>query len=347
MKSSPLLLFFIVCSITTSFHLKANPNTENETLQVPLGLPPIPWPSDNPYSKKKVELGKLLYFDKRLSSNGTVSCASCHSIGDTFADHKMVSTGIYGNKGSRNAQTVINAAYQSRLFWDGRARDLEEQAKGPLANPHEMTAAKDPHEAHQECHQKIKNIAGYRTLFKEVFGSDACTIDQIASAIATFERTILSGNAPYDKFIAGDRTAMTPEAIKGYEVFKAMGCPVCHFGFNFTDNSFQNIGVGMDAPSPDLGRYDVTKNIKDRGAFKVPTLREITKTYPYMHDGSLATLEDVIDYYDKGGTPNPQLHPLMKPLHLTTEEKKELHSFMKALEGEGWQHFKEPKKFPE
>ncbi|MGZ3633714.1 MAG: cytochrome-c peroxidase [Parachlamydiaceae bacterium] len=346
MKSKCPLLFVIFCVLYSSL-LQADFPPEKEGLKIPLGLPPIHWPSDNLYSQKKAELGKLLYFDKRLSTNGTVSCASCHSIEAAFADHTPVSIGIQGNKGSRNAQTVINAAYQDRLFWDGRARNLEEQAKGPLANPLEMTAAKDPHEAYLECQKSIKDIAGYRHLFKEVFGNEDCTVDQMAAAIATFERTVLSGNSPYDKFIAGDRAAMSPEAIKGYDVFRAMGCPVCHFGFNFTDNSFKNIGVGMDATSPDLGRYEITKEIKDRGAFKVPTLREITKTYPYMHDGSLATLEEVIDYYDKGGIPNPQLHPLMKPLHMTAEQKKELLAFLQSLEGEGWQHFKEPDKFPQ
>jgi cytochrome c peroxidase len=346
MKRGILSAVFLIGAISS--RLQGDTSiSEKETLQEPLGLPPVSWPADNPYTKKKAELGRILYFDKRLSSDGTVSCASCHSIEDAYADHNKVSKGISGHLGSRNAQTVINAAYQKRLFWDGRAKNLEEQAKGPLANPKEMTSATSAHEAHQECHRQIKSIQGYCKLFKEVFGNDDCSVDQIAAAIATFERTVLSGNSPYDRYIAGDRTAMSPEAIKGLDVFKAMGCPVCHFGFNFTDDSFQNIGVGMDSPTPDLGRYEITKNIKDRGAFKTPTLREVSKTYPYMHDGSLATLDDVIDYYDKGGIPNPQLHPLMKPLHLTPEKKKALRIFLESLNGEGWQHFKEPEKFPD
>lgn len=312
----------------------------------PSGLPPIPWPKDNPYTIEKAELGKLLYFDTRLSSDGTVSCASCHQVADAFTDHRKFSQGIRGNLGSRNSPTVINTAYQSHYFWDGRAQSLEEQAKGPLANPLEMTAYDTPHKAYEECQNKIKMIPGYCELFKAVFGTDECTVDQMAQAIATFERTVVSGNSPYDRYIAGDQTAMTPEAIHGLSVFKQARCNNCHGGFNFTDGRFLNIGVGMDAKEPDLGRYLVTKKQWDIGAFKTPTLREVALTAPYMHDGSLNTLEEVIDYYDRGGIPNSNLSPMLKPLHLSVEDKKALKSFLEALCGEGWQHFSEPKVFP-
>lgn len=317
-----------------------------EPPQAPTGLPPIPWPKNNPYTKQKAELGRLLYFDKRLSTDGTVSCASCHQVGAAFADHKNVSQGIHGFSGSRNAPTIINAAYQTHYFWDGRALSLEEQAKGPIGNPREMTAFDTINKAYLECHKQVKAIPGYCQLFKSAFGTDECSIDQIVQAIATFERTVVSGNSPYDRYLAGDRTAMSLEAIQGEQVFKRAGCANCHFGFNFSDGRFLNIGVGMDAKNPDLGRYLVTKNPQDRGAFKIPTLREVSKSYPYMHDGSLKTLEEVIDYYDKGGTPNPNLSPLMKPLHLSAEDKKALKSFLEALCGEGWQHFSAPDKFP-
>jgi len=314
---------------------------------IPIGLPPIRWPADNPYVAKKAELGKLLYFDTRLSSNGEISCGTCHSAGCGFSDCRATAQGIMGNKGNRHSLTVINSAYQKLLFWDGRAKSLEDQAKGPIANPNEMTLSKDIHESYRECEERIKNIAGYRVLFKEVFEDDECTIDQIAKAIATFERTILSGNSPYDRYKAGDKTAMTEEQIKGYQVFKKSNCGNCHVEPLFSDVRFLNIGIGMNVPNPDLGRYAITKDPKDWGSFAVPTLREVANTGPYMHDGSESTLEAVIDYYDRGGNPNKNLHPLMKPLHLSDSEKKELKSFLKALNGEGWQHHRDPSKFPE
>lgn len=332
-----LLLFF-----TTATLLSAK-----EELTVPLGLPPIPWPANNPYSKKKADLGRLLYFDKRLSSDGTISCGTCHSIPHAFTDRKPVSTGIHGHQGTRHSPTVINSAYQKSYFWDGRAATLEDQCKGPIANPMEMTAIADATKAHEECHIRVKAIKGYRTLFKEVFGNDDCSIGDIAKAIATFERTVLSGNSPYDRYKAGDKTAMTAEQIEGYHVFRKSGCADCHSGFNFTDGRFLNIGVGMDKPNPDPGRYGITHYPSQMGAFKVPTLRDVENTYPYMHDGSLKSLEEVVDYYDKGGLPNPHLNPLIRPLHLTAKEKKALVNFMKALSGEGWQHFKEPEQFPQ
>jgi cytochrome c peroxidase len=322
-------------------------NFKPEELEIPLGLPAIHWPENNPYSKKKAELGKLLYFDKRLSSDGTIACVNCHSIPRAFTDNRRVSIGIKGQHGTRHAPTIINTAYQKRFFWDGRAKSLEDQAKGPISNPKEMTVIDNEHEALQLCHERIRGIKGYRKLFKEVFGSEDCSIDDIAKAIATFERTILSGNSAYDRYKAGDHSAMTKEQIHGMHVFKRSGCAVCHSGPNFTDNAFMNIGVGMDAENPDLGRYEITKIKSDYGAFKVPTLREVTKTYPYMHDGSIRTLEEVIDFYDKGGIPNQNLHPTIKPLHLSKEDKQALVSFLIALDGEGWQHFREANKFPE
>jgi cytochrome c peroxidase len=319
------------------------------TYEVPLGLPEVPWPVDNPYSKEKEDLGRILYFDKRLSSNQTISCASCHNIPCAYSDCRILAIGIDDTKGSRHSPTIINAAYSKLLFWDGRASSLEEQCKGPIGNPKEMTLDKDVHIAHHECVKRVQSYAGYRPLFKKAFGTDEITIDHISKAIATFERTILSGNSPYDKYKAGDKTAMTEEQIHGMKLFmsRKVGCANCHGGFNFTDERFLNIGVGMDEPNPDLGRYAITHNAKDWGAFKVPTLRESEHTAPYMHNGSHASLEEVIDYYDKGGNPNKNLHPLMKPLHLTAEEKQALVSFLKALSGEGWKNFKEPGQFPD
>ena len=318
-----------------------------QNITPPAGLPPIPWPEDNPYSQEKAELGRLLYFDKRLSSDQTVSCASCHNLPCGYGDCRPIAIGIDDTMGSRHSPTVINTAYYTSLFWDGRAHSLEEQCKGPLANTHEMTSTPNPHDAHRQCVERISEIAGYKPLFKKVFGNDNISLDDIAKAIATFERTILSGNSPYDKYVLGDHTALTEEQVRGMTLFKKVGCVNCHGGYNFSDYRFQNIGIGMDSPNPDLGRYMITQEARDWGAFKAPSLREVAQTGPYMHDGSLVTLEDVIDYYDRGGIPNKNLHTLIRPLGLSVQDKQALVSFLHGLSGEGWQQIREPTEYPQ
>jgi cytochrome c peroxidase len=308
----------------------------------PAGLPPLSWPSSNPYSAAKVELGRYLYFDARLSADDTVSCATCHNPKFAFTDGAPVSTGIKGQKGGRSAPTVINRAYALAQFWDGRAESLEEQAKGPMQNPIEMG------NSHEAIVAKLKGIGGYRPLFAKAFGSEEIDIDRVAKAIASFERTVLSGNAPYDRYKRGDKTAMTAEQARGMAVFFDKGkCDHCHEGANFTLNAYANLGVGTDKSDPDVGRYAITKDPRDWGVFKTPTLREIEHTAPYMHDGSLRTLEEVVEFYDKGGKPNKNLDPTIKPLHLTVAEKSELVAFLKALSGEGWQNVQAPTSFPQ
>lgn len=313
----------------------------------PKGLPEMPWPRSNPYTEPKAELGRLLFFDKRLSSDGTVSCASCHSVSHAFAVDAKVSSGVRGRKGTRNAPTVINSGYLKKLFWDGRADSLENQCLGPLSNPLEMTLDEDPKASYEACHKRICSIPGYQKLFKEAFGDEGCSMENVTKALATFERTILSFNSRYDQYLAGDKKALSAEELHGWDVFNKSHCASCHGGPLFTDGKFYNIGVGMDQKERDLGRYSITKKEEDWGTFKSPTLREVANTAPYMHDGSLATLEEVIDYYDKGGIPNQNLSPLIKPLHLTTADKQALVAFLKALDGEGWQHVTEPTSFPE
>jgi cytochrome c peroxidase len=201
---------------------------------------------------------------------------------------------------------------------------------------------------HATLVSNLQAIAGYRALFVKAYGSDKVDIDRVSKAIATFERTVLSGNAPYDRYKRGDKKAMTSSQVRGMEVFfdKAK-CDKCHEGGNFTLNVYANIGVGTDKPEPDVGRFAVTKDPRDWGAFKTPTLREIEHTAPYMHDGSLKTLEDVVEYYDKGGVKNKNLDDNLKPLKLTDADKKDLVAFLKALSGEGWQHAKPPASFPQ
>jgi cytochrome c peroxidase len=310
--------------------------------KVPLGLLPVRFPKDNQHNAAKAELGKLLYFDKRLSKDGTVSCATCHHPKFAFTDGQPVSAGIQGQKGGRSAPTVINRAYSLAQFWDGRAGSLEEQAIGPMANPIEMG------NTHAAVVKTIQGIPGYAPLFKQAFGSEEVSIDAIAKAIATFERTVLSGNAPFDRYVAGNKKAMPPAAIRGWDVYRNKAkCDQCHEGVNFTTNAYHNLGVGTDKPKPDAGRMDFTKSEADWGAFKTPTLRDIARTAPYMHDGSLKTLEEVVDFYDKGGIPNKNLDERMKPLNLTAQEKADLVEFLKALNGEGWQTITEPTTFPQ
>jgi cytochrome c peroxidase len=308
----------------------------------PLGLMPIIWPGDNPYSPLKAELGRLLFFDTRLSADGTVSCATCHNPKLAFTDGLPVSAGIQGKKGNRSSPTVLNRAYSLAQFWDGRAYSLESQVLGPMANPVEMG------NSHVAIVRTLKAINGYRVLFAKVFGTEDFTIDHVAKAIATFERTVQSGNAPYDRYKAGNKNAMTPQQIHGMNVFvdKAK-CDQCHEGINFTSNSYNNLGVGTDKPNPDVGRFAVTKDPKDWGVFKTPTLREIEHTAPYMHDGSLKTLDEVVDFYSKGGIKNKNLDERMKKLNLTDGEKSDLVAFMKALSGDGWQRIKAPLIFPQ
>lgn len=309
---------------------------------VPRGLPPILWPKDNPYSPAKAELGRLLYYDKRISADGTLSCASCHDPKKGFTDQAAVSTGIRGQKGGVSAPTVINRAFSMAQFWDGRAGSLEAQAIGPMANPIEMG------NSHATVVTTLRGIPGYGKHFQAAFGSPEVNLDRVAKAIATFERTVLSGNAPYDRYRAGNKAAMSASQIRGLNVFTNKAkCDQCHEGANFTLNAYHNLGVGQDKAQPDEGRYAVTKNAADFGAFKTPTLREIEHTFPYMHDGSLKTLEEVVDYYDKGGVKNKNLDEAIKPLNLTAQDKADLVAFMKALSGTGWQHLTEPKEFPQ
>jgi cytochrome c peroxidase len=314
----------------------------------PLGLPPVQWPDDNPYTAAKAELGKLLYFDKRLSSDRSVACASCHAPEKAFADGAAFSTGINSQKGGRSAPTVINRAYSTQQFWDGRAASLEDQAKGPIANPIEMMTEKNADAAHAAVVKRLKASPGYVSHFEKVFGTREFNIDHVAKAIATFERLVYSGNSPFDRYNAGDKKAMSAAQIRGMDVFfNKAACDSCHLGFNFTDGSYVNIGIGMDKEKPDLGRYVVSMKDEDQGAFKTPTLREIEHTGPYMHDGSLKTLEEVVEHYNKGGIKNPHLDERLKPLKLSDGDKADLVAFLKALSGEGWQQLKSPGKFPD
>jgi len=290
-------------------------------------------PESNPVSDAKIELGRDLYFDTRLSKDDTVSCATCHAPEHGFAEPRKTSQGVGGKLGKRNAPTVINRLFSSNQFWDGRADDLEAQAKGPITNPIEM--AMDSPEA---VVKKLSAIAGYKALFKKAYGSDEVSMDRIADAIASYERTVVSGDSAWDRYQAGDKKALTAQQVRGLELFNGKAnCATCHASFNFSDENFHNLGVGWNESKKelaDVGRFEVTKADTDKGAFKTPTLRNISQTGPYMHDGSEATLREVVVLYNRGGNKNPWLSPKMKPLGLTEAEIDDLVAFLGALDGE-------------
>jgi cytochrome c peroxidase len=332
---SYLITALILVTISATIQAQEEGLDAPYVIDLPEGvLPPI-IPDDNPTTKGKVMLGRKLYFDKRLSADNTVSCATCHDPGLGFADGEPVAVGIGEQTGSKNSPTTLNAAFYDFQFWDGRVETLEEQAKQPLTNPVEMGMP-----SHEAVVKKVIGIQEYSDLFQQVFGTTEITIDHIARAIAAFERSLISLNSPFDRFIAGDGNAISEAAKRGYPVF--------------TNNKFHNIGVGVkiegfdelarraeqgedveklkqEAGASELGRFLVTKKSQDIGAFKTPGLRNISLTAPYMHDGSEATLESVIEFYDRGGEPNPFLDGGMRPLDLTEEEENDLIEFLKTL----------------
>lgn len=331
-----LLILAFGWTLAVETHAQSASAQEQEELppEPPLGLDDVPVPDGNPMTRPKIELGRLLYFEKRFSGDGKVSCATCHTPRRGYSNARQYGTGFDGRLTLRNVPTVINAAYNESQFWDGRAASLEEQAKGPILHPGEMASNE------KKIIETLGAIPEYRKQFKEAFGSPGISLERVVQAIATFERTILSGNSPFDRWkYGGDQSALSPQAIRGFEVFMKRGnCVKCHlvdeFSAPFTDDKFHNLGIGMDRKPFETGREKITKKTKDRGKFKTPTLRHITQTAPYMHDGRFATLEEVVDFYDKGGEQNPNLDPDMKPLKLTKTEKADLVAFMGALTGD-------------
>ena len=292
-------------------------------------LPPVVAPADNPQTEAKVQLGAQLYFETRLSQDNTVSCASCHDPDQGWADPRQVSEGVGHTKGGRNSPTVLNTAYNRFQFWDGRAGTLEEQALGPIQNPVEMAMTMPM------ALDRLKGLRGYTDQFRAVFNSEP-TDQTVAWAIAAFERTVVSTNSAYDRFVLGDREALSPSGRRGLDLFRGKAhCMVCHSGPNFTDDRFHNLGVGYaDGEFADVGRQKISGKMRDMGAFKTPGLRSVELTAPYMHDGLEPTLESVVDLYNRGGNRNPYLDPKMVPLNLSPREKADLVAFLKALTGE-------------
>jgi cytochrome c peroxidase len=317
---------------------------ERDNPVAPLAVPPVGVGHrfeelPDPPTPQRVRLGRWLFYDRRLSADRSLSCASCHHPENAFSELTPHSTGIHGQQGVRKAPSFVNAAWQiyPNFFWDGRASSLEEQALGPIANPIEMG------NTHAAMVQTLGGIQPYAKYFEECFGSPTVTPERVSKAIADYERTRVSGNSPWDRWQMGhDASALSAKAKKGYQLFTfgKAACNQCHLGPNFTDSAFHNLGVGYDAASgkfADEGRYAVTKKDQDRGSFKTPTLRDVAKHPPYLHDGSAKTLREVIDLYNHAGNQNPHLDPKMKPLNLTPEDSDALVAFLESLNGEGYQ----------
>jgi cytochrome c peroxidase len=305
----------------------------------------------------RVRLGRWLFFDVRLSSDHTVSCASCHRPDHAFADSSPVSTGVGGKQGKRKAPTIINLAVTPRLmderesevtthlFWDGRAASLEDQVSGPIENVVEMASS------HREMVASLARITGYRPYFKEAFGDEEITAARVAAAIADYERTRMSGNAPYDRWrFNHEADAVSAQAKRGFELFfDRARCAGCHAGSNFSDSKFWNEGIGWQPERmqfADEGRFLVTRDARDRGAFKTPGLREVGRHPPYMHDGSLPTLKSVVEFYNRGGNSNPYKTGRLVPLGLTADDVDAIVEFLRTLEGEGYQD-SAPTHFPQ
>ncbi len=292
---------------------------------MPVGLPDFYQPPTNPITEEKLKLGRKLFFDKDLSADRTVSCASCHDPEKSWTNGRRFGVGVGGKQGTRNVPSLINVAYFKQLFWDGRSGSLERQALMPLLNADEMAMS-----SQAAVLQRLQEKTEYHELFGKAF-ADGITITNLTQALACYERTILSGNAPYDRYMAGDKQAMSEAALRGMKVFSGRGkCSGCHVEPKFIDSSFYNLGVGMDVENPDLGRYHVFQMESAKGKFKTPTLRDVARTAPYMHDGSVNTLMEVVEIYDKGGIPNRYLSvEVRRKLNLTEQEKKDLVVFMK------------------
>jgi cytochrome c peroxidase len=316
----PLCLAFAPAVILGS----ATSRAAEHDLRVPLGLDLyVPAPADNPITAQKAKLGRQLFFERRLSADARTSCGTCHQPERSFTDGRAVSRGVFGRTGHRNVPSILNRAYGNAAFWDGRASSLEAQVRHAAAGGTDLGR---PIEA------SVSTIAAdpaYRDTFAAAYGDDRVTAERIVLAIATFVRAQLSGDSDYDRFVAGDSKAMNDEARRGLKLFTAEArCARCHSGPLLSDEEFHNTGVSW---GKDPGRYAVTRHPADRGRFKTPSLRNVALTAPYMHDGSVADLETVVELYDRGGSKNPHLDEDLRPLHLTAADQRALIAFLKAL----------------
>ena len=289
----------------------------------------LPVPADNPLTPAKVALGERLFFEPLLSADEKLSCSSCHKPEHAFSDTVAVSAGVYGRRGTRNAPSIVNAAYGDSFFWDGRAATLEDQALQPIQAPNEMDMSLD------SVLQRLGGKPEYRERFAAAFPDGEVSAPNLARAIASYVRTLRSGDSPFDRFFAGDNNALSTEARDGFQLFvgRARGS-LCHAGPRFTVQPFHTTGVaGREGMLADSGRAAVTGTRDALGAFKTPSLRNVALTAPYMHAGSVATLEEVVEFYNEGGNPNPYQDPDIRPLNLNASERSALLAFLRSLSG--------------
>jgi cytochrome c peroxidase len=293
---------------------------------VPLGLGEPKTPQDNSLTDVRVKLGRTLFFDPILSADNTVACASCHQPEHGFSGGEAKPRGIKGQQTTRKAPTLLNRAYGTAFFWDGRETTLEVQALRPIEHPAELGSKV------ADVLKRLQEHKEYKARFEEAY-EGGVTAGNLGKALASFERVLLRGDSPIDRFRRkGDVAALTTEVRHGFWLYESKArCWRCHNGPNFSDEQFHNTGVSWAKEPLDLGRYEITKNESDRGKFKTPTLRGLTLTAPYMHDGSLKKLEDVVDFYNNGGGANPHRDPILHPLELSKEERSDLVAFLKSL----------------
>jgi len=372
------VLAILIATLVTATALADDPVTEwdREALAraktPPLGLPPTPVPKDNPLTVEKIALGRKLFFDRRLSANGTMSCAMCHVPEQGFTQYELrTPVGVEGRSLKRNAPTILNVAHQESMFHDGRDTSLENQVFGPLLAANEMANPSIGHAI-----ETIRGAADYDGLFERAFGSPV-DVRNLGQAIASYERTVLSGNSPFDRWrYGGDETALTDAAIRGFKLFVGdAGCASCHLIGDedavFTDHALHDTGIGYrneqnarlntpvpveiqpgvviqlsraavnavgEPPAKDLGRHEVTRDPADLYHFKTPGLRDVARTAPYMHDGSISTLAEVVAYYDEGGYPSPGLDPAIRRLGLSDGDRRDLVAFLESLDGDAIEH---------
>lgn len=324
----------ITCVIIIFFQIGCSNKKDGHKIitnfKTPLGLENLKQyiPNDNQLTNEKISLGRNLYFDKRLSIDGTISCSFCHNPLLGFSDGRYFASGVFGLKSKRNTTTLLNRIFAQENFWDGRAKSIEDVIYEHIEDQNIFANKLD------NVVKILKEDKNYIRKFNKVFDSDI-TGDDIVKAIASFTRTLVTGDSPYDKYIAGDKNTLSQSAQNGLKLFMSdrLKCSVCHSGPNFSDEKYHNNGTKLNIENPDLGRYLISKNDEDKGKFRTPTLRDIGRTTPYMHDGSIKGLHALVEFYNKGGEPNIYKSSLIKPLHLTEKEKLDLFNFLRSLTG--------------
>jgi len=321
-----LRISFFVVLISMSLFGACQPE---ELVTIPQGFPSMPVPENNQLTRERVDLGKRLFFEPKLSRTGDIACASCHKQENAFADPRRLSEGVEGRLGQRNAPPLFNLAWNTSFFWDGGAPTLEHQIVGPIMNPLEMDMSL------ADVVSRVGSDGTYVRQFEAAYGRKPDS-EGVTKAIASFLRTMVSGDSRYDRFVHGDPNALSEAQRRGKELFfsERAECFHCHTGFNFTNNGFHNNGARFD--DLDLGREKITEVPSDRGKFKVPSLRNVAVTAPYMHDGSVATLEGVVARYSKGGEGHPNTDPTIHPLDLTAQEQADLVAFLRSLTDEAF-----------